>query len=199
MTAVDGRRERGARSRRAIMRLAVNIASVQGLDGLSIGGIASDASISKSGVVALFGTKEQLQLATIETAREIFVDEVIRPTLAVAGGRDRLDALIHNWLEYSRTRVFEGGCFFAAAIIEVGSKPGQVRDSVASAVDDWYEFVTRTVARAQQKGDLAASLDAGQLAFEITAFLDAANARSLITGSAQPYEAAATAARRALG
>lgn len=198
MTVIDGRRERGARSRRAILDIAVNLASVEGLDGLSIGGLARDTSVSKSGVVALFGTKESLQLATIEAAREVFVREVVTPTLAVSGGFDRLSTLVSTWLDYSRTRVFAGGCFFAAAIIEVGSKPGPVRDAVALAVDDWYEFVARTIVRARERGELVADVDVDELGFALTAYLDAANARSLITGGSEPYATAAAAATRLL-
>lgn len=127
MTITDGRLVRGARSRGAALALAVNIASVDGLDGLSIGGLAAESGLSKSGIVALFGTKVELQLATIAAAREIFVAEVVEPTLAEPGGVARLERLVSTWLDYSRTRVFAGGCFFAAGIAEVGSKPGPVR------------------------------------------------------------------------
>jgi AcrR family transcriptional regulator len=198
MTVIDGRRARGARSRGAIMHLAVNSASVNGLNGLSIGGLAADSELSKSGVVALFGTKEELQLATITAAREIFLVQVVEPTLAVSGGLERLETLLATWLDYSRTRVFEGGCFFAAAIAEVGSKPGPVRDAVAVAVDDWYEFVSRTVARAQLRGELDAAVDPDELGFALTSYLETANSRSLISGSSRPYELAAAAARTLL-
>jgi len=194
MTVVDGRRARGARSRHAVLDIAVNVASVSGLDGLSIGGLAQDASISKSGVVALFGTKESLQLATIAAAREVFIAEVVTPTLAVTGGFDRLAALVANWLDYSENRIFAGGCFFAAAIIEVGSKPGPVRDAVGVAVDEWYDLVGRTIVRARDRGELVADVDVDALAFAITAYLDAANARSLIGDGPQPYVVARRAA-----
>ena len=195
MTTTDGRLVRGARSRTAIMKIAVNTASVEGLNGLSIGGLAADAEISKSGVVALFGTKEKLQLATVEAAREIFTGEVVRPTLAVHGGLERLEALVANWLDYSRNRIFAGGCFFAAATIEVGSQPGPVRDAIAASFDEWYEFLRRTIERARDRGALRPDVNVPQLTFQITAFLDAANARSLLTVSPEPYELAAEATR----
>jgi AcrR family transcriptional regulator len=198
MAIIDGRLARGARSRRTLMQFAVNAASVRGLDGLSIGGLAAEARISKSGVAGLFGTKRELQLATIAAAREIFIASVVEPTLAESGGRGRLERLISTWLDYSRNRVFAGGCFFAAAIVEVGSKPGPVRDAVAVAVDEWYAFVVRTVERAQAKGDLASSVASESLAFAIVAYLDQANSRSLIDGSDRPYEVAAAAARSLL-
>jgi AcrR family transcriptional regulator len=199
MTLTDGRLVRGARSRGAALALAVNIASVDGLDGLSIGGLAAESGLSKSGIVALFGTKIELQLATIAAAREIFYNEVIEPTLAESGGVARLETLIATWLDYSRTRVFAGGCFFAAGIAEVGSKPGPVRDAIAVATEDWYVFVARTVSRAQAKGELRASINADELAFALGSFLESANARSLISGRSEPYELAAASARSLIG
>jgi AcrR family transcriptional regulator len=198
MTITDGRLVRGARSRSAALAIAVNIASVDGLDGLSIGGLAAASGLSKSGIVALFGTKVELQLATIAAAREIFLAEVVEPTLSVSGGVARLEKLVATWLNYSRTRVFAGGCFFAAGIAEVGSKPGPVRDAIAVAVDDWYEFVSRTVSRAQSKGELRSSIKPDELAFALGSFLESANARSLITGRSEPYELAAASARSLL-
>jgi AcrR family transcriptional regulator len=180
------------------MRLAVNAASVDGLDGLSIGGLAAESKLSKSGVVALFGSKEELQLSTIAAAREIFLAEVVDPALAVSGGVARLETLLAAWLDYSRTRVFAGGCFFAAAIVEVGSKPGPVRDAVALAVDDWYGFVSRTVSRAQLKGELAPGIDPDELGFALTSYLETANSRSLISASDAPYALAAAAIRTSL-
>jgi AcrR family transcriptional regulator len=194
VTILDGRRARGARSRGALMQLAVNVASVEGLNGLSIGGLAADAKVSKSGVVGLFGSKQQLQLATIAAAREIFVASVVEPTLAMHGGIERMEKLVSAWLDYSRNRVFTGGCFFAAAVAEVGSRSGPVRDAVAAAVDEWYVFVARTAKRAQAKGELAESVDCDEVAFAIVAYLEAANSRSLIAGSAVPYGVAAAAA-----
>lgn len=198
MTMTDGRLVRGARSRGAALALAVNIASVDGLDGLSIGGLAAESGLSKSGIVALFGSKVELQLATIAAARDIFYNEVVQPTLAEAGGVARIESLVTTWLDYSRTRVFAGGCFFAAGIAEVGAKPGPVRDAIAVATDEWYLFVARTVARAQAKGELRSTIDARELAFALGSFLESANARSLISGSSEPYELAAASARSLL-
>jgi len=195
MQVTDGRLARGARSRSAVLAIAVNIASVDGLDGLSIGGLAAESGLSKSGIVALFGTKVDLQLATIAAARQIFFTQVVEPTLAAAGGVERLDTLIATWLDYSRTRVFAGGCFFSAGIAEVGSKPGPVRDAIARAVGDWYDFVARTVSRAQAKGEVRASINPDELGFALGSFLESANARSLITDRSEPYDLAAASAR----
>ena len=199
MTTIDGRRARGDSSRRAVMRVAVDIASVEGLEGLSIGGLAAETSMSKGGVVALFGTKEQLQLATVAAASEIFVANVVTPALEVKGGRERLTVLVDAWLRYSETRVFTGGCFFAAASAELGSQRGPVRDAVADAMREWQQFVRRTVERAVARGELDQATDAAQLAFEITALLDSANDLSLLFDSAEPYARARTALARLLG
>ena len=187
MTTIDGRRARGDTSRRAIMRAAVDLASVGGLEGLSIGSLAVETSMSKGGVVALFGTKEQLQLATVAAAREIFIASVIQPALAEPSGLVRLRALIENWLEYSESRVFSGGCFFAAATAELRSQPGPLRDEVARLMAEWHDFVGGAIERAIAKGELPESTDARQLTFELTSLLDGANDRSLLFDSAEPY------------
>ncbi len=180
------------------MSRAVNLASVNGLDGLSIGDLAADTAMSKGGIVGLFGTKEQLQLATVEAARQIFIDAVITPALEVKGGRQRLAALIDGWLLYSESRVFAGGCFFVAASAELSSRPGVVRDAVAAALEDWNDFIVRTIERATSRGELDAGTDPEQLAFEITSLLDGANSMSLLRDSTEPYRLARVALARLL-
>src|ERR1043166_6451608 len=107
------RKAQGERTRRAILETAVHIASAEGLEGLTIGRLADDLSMSKSGLFAHFGSKEDLQLATIEAARQRFVDEVVRPALAAPRGYPRLMAICRGWLDYVQREVFPGGCFFA--------------------------------------------------------------------------------------
>ena len=199
MTTTDGRRARGAISRHTVMRLAVDIASVEGLEGLSLSNLAAGASLSKSGVAALFGTKEQLQLAAIDTARDIFIEAVIAPALLVKGGRARLDALLDNWIRYSENRVFTGGCFFAAATAELSSRPGPMRDAIATQIESWNDSLSRVIARAVEAGELSRPDDIGQLVFEIRALLDGANTDSLLFGSAAPYDRARVGLRRLLG
>ncbi len=116
--ATDGRIRRGDRTRRLVLRRAVDVASVDGLEGLSIGRLATELSISKSGLIAHFGTKEQLQLATIRAARAIFATTVVEPALQQPAGLGRVRALRDAWLDYSSDRRFPGGCFFARAAHE---------------------------------------------------------------------------------
>jgi AcrR family transcriptional regulator len=187
MTVTDGRRARGDISRQAVMAVAVDLATVNGLDGLSIGGLASAVSMSKGGIAGLFGSKEELQLATIAAAGEIFQRTVIAPALTAPAGLPRLRALIESWLDYSESRVFPGGCFFAAVTAEYRSRPGAIRDAVAADLRRWRAFLAEAIARAVATGDLAPDTDATQLAFEISALLDAANDSSLMFDSAEPY------------
>lgn len=195
----DGRRVRGDESRRVILAHAIDSASVDGLEGLTIGKLADAAGHSKSGIATLFGSKEQLQLATVAAAREVFVERVITPARARSErGLGRVCALISAWLDYSAERVFTGGCFFAAASVEYDAKPGPVRDAVVDASTAWEDYLTVSIQYAMAAGDLPALDDARQLTFEVVSFLEAANTRSLLHASVEPYERAATALRARL-
>jgi AcrR family transcriptional regulator len=193
MTVTDGRRARGDVSRHAVLTVAVDLATVSGLDGLTIGGLASAVSMSKGGIAGLFGSKQELQLATVAAAAEIFQRAVIAPALTAPAGLTRLRALVEGWLDYSETRVFPGGCFFAAATAEYRSRPGPVRDAVAANLLRWRDFLAEAITRAMATGELAADTDAHQLVFEINALLDAANDSSLLFDSAVPYARARVA------
>jgi AcrR family transcriptional regulator len=157
---------KGARTRESILRVAVNLASVEGLEGLTIGRMADKLKMSKSGLFAHFGSKEELQLATVDMARKIFVEHVIRPALTRPAGMPRLWALCENWLEHVETRVFEGGCFFTAASFEFDSRPGPVRESIVAAMREWLRVLSRAVDEARKAGHLNASVHPQQFAFE---------------------------------
>ncbi|GAA1597663.1 TetR/AcrR family transcriptional regulator [Kribbella sancticallisti] len=177
-TRVDGRLVRGDQTRRLVLRKAVDIASVDGLEGLSIGRLAKELDVSKSGVFAHFGSKEELQLATIRAARRIYADAVVQPAFAVEPGLGRVWAMSESWLEYSRRRVFPGGCFFAKASHEYGARRGPVHDYLAEVNQEWMQLVEQTISEAIERGELEA--DPGQLAFELNAFYDSANMASLL-------------------
>ena len=167
---------RGAKTRAAILQTAANLASVDGLDGLSIGRLATELSMSKSGVFAHFGSKEELQLATIEEARQRYAREVIEPARAAGSGITHLHALCEAFLSYLERDVFPGGCFFASAMAEFDSKVSSpVRDRVAQCQDQWMNTLERAARQAQEREELHADADPRQLAFELEAALLSAN------------------------
>jgi len=166
----------GATTRAAILRTAADLSSVDGLDGLSIGRLATELTMSKSGLFAHFGSKEDLQLATIEEARQRYTREVIAPAHAAGSGIKRLNALCESFLSYIERAVFPGGCFFASAMAEFDSKaPGPVRDRIAQCQDQWMNTLERATRDAQANGELRAGSDPRQLAFELEAALLSAN------------------------
>ncbi|MGY2701157.1 TetR/AcrR family transcriptional regulator [Nocardioides sp. HB32] len=194
----DGRVRRGDRTRRLVLGRAVDVASVDGLEGLSIGRLATELSMSKSGLIAHFGSKEQLQLATIRAARAIFATAVVEPALREPPGLGRVRALLDAWLDYSSDRRFPGGCFFARATHEFAARPGPVHDALAAADTEWLGLIARTIAEAQAAGEIRADVDADQLAFDLAAYLDSANLRSLLLGSFAVYDQARAALDRRL-
>ncbi|GAA0953559.1 TetR/AcrR family transcriptional regulator [Kribbella koreensis] len=177
-TRVDGRLVRGDQTRRIVLAKAVDIASVDGLEGLSIGRLAKELELSKGGVFAHFGSKEELQLATVRAARRIYAEAVVEPAFAVEPGLGRVWALSEAWLDYSERRVFPGGCFFAKASHEYGARTGAVHDYLAEVNHEWIGLVEQTISEAIAAGELAA--DPVQLAFELNAYYDSANLASLL-------------------
>src|SRR5262245_16946692 len=172
-TAARTRRPRadGERSRRAILRAAANLATIDGLEGLSIGNLAAHIGMSKSGLYAHFGSKEELQLATVETAREVFDAEVVEPTRTIADPLERLEALCEHFLSHVERRVFPGGCFFASTTAEFDTHPGPVKDRITSVQQHWMEQLQQLIRGAQTAGSLDTSEDPSQLAFELEAYL----------------------------
>jgi AcrR family transcriptional regulator len=166
---------KGARTKQGILERAVDIASVEGLEGLTIGRLAEELEMSKSGLFAHFGSKEELQLATVEAARQRFVDEMFHPALKAARGYPRLLAICRSWLDYIKRGVFPGGCFFAAASFEFDGRPGPIREAVRSAMDIWLDALEQAIRMAKDEGHLARSVDVKQLAFEINALFFGAN------------------------
>src|SRR5712692_5612009 len=162
-------------TRREILKVAVDIASAEGLEGLSIGRLATELKMSKTGIFAHFGSKEQLQLATVDTAKQIFMEQVVQPALQGARGRPRLQAMLESWLVYIERIVFRGGCFFAAASAEFDSRPGAVRDEIAKLTRAWLVALQDEIAFAQSAKQMRASVDPAQLAFELHAYVQEAN------------------------
>ncbi len=166
---------KGARTKHGILERAVDIASVEGLAGLTIGRLAEELEMSKSGLFAHFGSKEELQLATVEAAQQRFVNEMFRPALKAARGYPRLLAICRSWLDYIKRDVFPGGCFFAAASFEFDGRPGPIRDAVVAAMDVWLDALEKAIRMAKEEGHLDRGVDVKQLAFEINAIFFGAN------------------------
>lgn len=189
----DRRRQRGERTRQAILSHAARVASSEGLESVSLQRLADDLGISKSGLFAHFGSKEELQLATVEEAARIFTDEVLRPGLAAPSGAGRVLALCEAQLSYLERAVFPGGCFFEATMAEFDHKPGPVREAIFSRYGYFRASLARAARDAQAKGEIDAGVDAEQLAWELSALLSAAN-----SGGAAGDPRAFERARRAI-
>ena len=187
---------KGERTRRAILEAAVDMASAEGLEGLTIGRLASGLEMSKSGLFAHFGSKEELQLACVEAAREIFLSEVIHPALRAPRGIARLRALCEQWVSYAERKVFRGGCFFDAAAAEFDGRPGEVRDRVAANWRDWLAMLESAARKAQEAGELDPEIDPRQVAYELNALVTAANRSSQLLEDEEAWNRARAAARR---
>lgn len=186
------RQARGLRTREAILARAVDIASVQGLEGLTVGSLAENLHMSKSGLFAHFGSKQDLQLATIEAARNIFIKKVTRPAITAPKGMPRLWGLLEKWLVLVEKRVFPGGCFFSAASFEFDSRRGAVRDRIAAIMHEWIAAITRAVYEAQKAGHLDPQVDPTRLAFEIHAIAMGAHWASQLLDDRYAYSRART-------
>ena len=175
--STDRRRLRGMRTRQSILAHAARVGSAEGLEAVSLQRLADDLGISKSGLFAHFGSKEELHMATIEAAALTFTDEVIRPALQAPRGVGRVWALCNSWLSYLERGVFPGGCFFWAVAEEFDSrKPGPVRDSVLAKKNYWSYSLQRAVHEAQQAGEIDPKVDPEQLAWELDSLMGGANA-----------------------
>jgi AcrR family transcriptional regulator len=173
-------RSDGRRTREKILVAAAQLATVEGIDGLSIGRLADHIGLSKSGLYAHFGSKEELQLAAIATAEEIFANDVMKPALAQPPGLARLESLCESFLSHVGRRVFPGGCFFASVAAELDTRPGPVRDRVIESARGWLDSLTDSVEHAQENGELNAAVGPQQLAFELDALLAFGNSLFLL-------------------
>ena len=190
---------KGQTTRATILAEAAGLATLDGLEGLSIGHLAGATGMSKSGLYAHFGSKEELQLATIDAARATFLDEVVSPGLAAPKGRRRLVAVCDAFLSHVERRVFPGGCFFSTAAAEVGTRRGRVRDAVAQQQAEWLTLLEDLAREAQALGELDEGLDPAQVAFELNALIVAANNSFILQGDPAILERARTGVRNRVG
>jgi AcrR family transcriptional regulator len=188
-----------SRTRDAILERAVDLASIEGLEGLTIGRLATELGMSKSGLFGHFGSKEELQLATLEAADAVLRREFIEPATDLESGLQRLRELIERYVRYLEREVFPGGCFISAAAAEFDGRPGQVRDAIAVASRAWGNELEGQAGVAVAKGELPEGTDPTQLAFELNALADGANAVYQLHRDRSAFERARTAIARLLG
>jgi AcrR family transcriptional regulator len=189
---------KGERTRQSILDRAVDLASLEGLEGLTIGRLAEELNMSKSGLFAHFGSKEELQIATVQAASQRYIREIFAPALKIPRGYPRLLAICDSWLSYVRRGVFPGGCFFAAASFEFDSRPGAVRDLVRRLMDDWIGALEKAIRMARDEGHIDPNVDPPQLAFELNALFFGANFSFYLRSDEQAIERAERAIRARL-
>src|SRR3954452_15969691 len=192
------RRSDGERSRSAILDAAAQLATVEGIDGLSMSRLADEVGMSKSGLFAHFGSKEELQLATVERANSLFDAHVLEPASSAASAFERLERLAEGYLHYVEVDTFQGGCFFASVLAEGDLSPGPVRDRLVTFLGDWLGRLESTIRDAQAEGAIDGSEDPAQLAFEVEAALFLANAQFVVARTPEPIERARRAIERRL-
>ena len=188
----------GARTRSAILRAAASLATVDGLEGLSIGNLAAAIGMSKSGLYAHFGSKQELQLATVEEAGRIFAGEVVQPALAAPPGLAQLAAVCEAFFEHLQRRTFPGGCFFAGAALEMGTRPGPVKEAVAGFQAGFVDLLRGFAATAIEQNELPASENPDQLAFELNGICLAADANFVLHDNPAVLDLARQVVRRRL-
>jgi len=195
-----GRRQRadGARSRQAILKAATELATVEGLDGLSIARLAEHVGMSKSGLFAHFKSKEDLQIATIDAAAELYDREVTQPGMAAPPGVARVEGQCEAFFSYLERGVLQGGCFFVAAAAEFDAKPGPVKDHLRGVYAGLLAALTNVVREARAIGEIAATEDVDQLTFDLDALLLAANFAFVFFGDPVALERARRGVRERL-
>jgi AcrR family transcriptional regulator len=188
-----------AETRAAVTEAAVDRASVEGLEGLTLGSLAGEMEMRKSSVFSLFGSKEELQRATLQSAVDQFTDRVWGPVADERPGLPRLLALCDSWLDYHRRGSLPGGCFLTTATIEYDARPGPLRDHVADTMRRWLGALEREARTAIEAGELPADLDPADVAFELNALAAAASYGFQLNRDPEVFDRARRSMRRALG
>jgi AcrR family transcriptional regulator len=189
----------GERTRSAILHAAVSLATVDGLEGLSIGNLAAAIGMSKSGLYAHFGSKQELQLATVEEAGRNFTEEVVQPALTAPAGVAQLEAVCEAFFEHLQRRTFPGGCFFAGAVLEMGTRPGPVKEAVADFQAGFVGLIRGFAATAIEKGELPPGDDPARLAFELNGIILATDANFVLRDDPAVLDLARQVVRHRLG
>ena len=189
---------KGERTRNSILEAAAALATEEGLEPLSIGRLAEATAMSKSGLFAHFGSKEELQLATVDYAATLFVGEVIDPARTAPKGLARIWALCDHMIGYAERQVFPGGCFFAATSFEFNNRPGPVRDRIEEMIRSWLSYLEHAVEQAQEAGELNPKASAREVAFQLDAFAQASNAQYQLFRDPQVFDDARRAIQERL-
>lgn len=188
-----------ADSRATAVSAAVDLASVEGLEGITIGRLAGELSMSKSGLIGRFGDKEALQRAVLQAAIERFTDAVWAPASTAAPGLARLEAIVDAWIAHLRSGVFPGGCFVTTASVEYDARPGPLHDDVAAAVRLWLGVLAAEAEQARDAGDLPADRDPADVAFELHSLASGGSVAGRLLGDDAALDRTRAAMRRALG
>ncbi|MBK6745050.1 TetR/AcrR family transcriptional regulator [Ottowia sp.] len=162
---------KGRQTKAHIIDIALRTAAQLGLEGLSIGALAEATGMSKSGVFAHFGSRDDLQIAVVREYHARFEREVFMPAMAAPRGLPRLRALFDHWMRYTSAELDTGGCLFISGAVEFDDRPGPVRDALAHTVRLWTGALERAVTQAKAEGHLSARADEAQVAFEIHALI----------------------------
>lgn len=194
MRTTDKRKERGDRARANILHHAIQIASVEGLEGLTFGRVAADAGVAKGNIQVLFGDREALQLATIESGVALYAETVVGPAMAEPTAVERLIALVEGWYTFVEQRTLPGGCLVHALSSEYRTRPGEIRDRVEHHRIGARQRIIDLLNEAVRAGELQAGTDVEQLAFELMSHQASANVAALM-GETSQFELA----RRASG
>ncbi|HEY7430320.1 MAG TPA: TetR/AcrR family transcriptional regulator [Streptosporangiaceae bacterium] len=189
----------GERTRGAILRAAASLATVDGLEGLSIGNLATAIGMSKSGLYAHFGSKLELQLATVDEAGQIFQQEVVQPALAAPPGLAQLLAVCEAFFQHLARHTFPGGCFMASAALEMGTRPGPVKERIAAFQSVFEELIKSFAETAVKQGELPADEDPGQLAFELNGLILVTDTNFVLHDDPAVLDLAKQIVRRRLG
>jgi AcrR family transcriptional regulator len=188
-----------ADSRASAVDAAIDLASVEGLEGITIGRLADSLAMSKSGLIGRFGDKEAMQRAVLAAAIERFIDVVWRPVAELEPGLPRLEALLDAWIAHLRDGVFPGGCFVTTASVEYDARPGPLHDDVAAAVSRWLRVLEAEARRARDAGDLPADRDPADVAFELHSLASGGSVAGRVTGDPAALDRTHAAMRRAIG
>jgi AcrR family transcriptional regulator len=196
---IDGRRSRGQRTRLAILESAATLASVEGLEGLSLGRLAQHLGVSKSGLYAHFGSKEELQLATIRAAAEMYSRDVMEQAVGAEPGTAQIIAFCDAFLDYVQHGPFPGGCFFIASFLDPANMRGSVRAALAEVQRGLIDFMAGNATVAQERGELPTDRDPHEVAYEVDAILVGADVNYVLFDDPIRLERARQAVRRLLG